>query len=417
MPDINSILRGLDRRLKGIYTAAYQQAIKNQEKAIEKLAAFDAAKFPNATADELRKARQNYTWQVQRTTGIADSIAKEIAQSGQTAAKMIEGARLGIYRESYKGALYSIDRQLGYRVSWSIYDMNQLAALLGESERAPFTQIAYRRLGSDTRIVRRLQNELSQAVILGEGIPKINRRIRDVARMSHRHAQRIARTETLRVANQGRMLGFYQARDNYGIQMRKKWIATNDERTRPDHARMDGEVVDLDEVFSNGLMQPGDPLGPPEQVINCRCAVVAVVKWVGSGSALEKSGNDGIINFGGERMNILPNAENAIIPIEKLIDYSLNPDREPNKAMAFQKALGYNQSNADSLAENILSNLTHFDAVEKTDNGYGKRYDVLMRLIGANERAANVKTAWIVDRETRQTRLISTYVTKKRVKE
>jgi len=132
---------------------------------------------------------------------------------------------------------------------------------------------------------------------------------------------------------------------------------------------------------------------------------------------VEKRDDSGIMSTGGERMNLLPNAESAVIPDEKLNGYALNPEREPNKAKAFQEALGYNLSNSDSLKDNIRSHLLNFEAIEKPDNGYGKRYDILMTLTGANGRTANVKTAWIVDKKTGETRLISTYVTKKRFKE
>lgn len=38
---------------------------------------------------------------------------------------------------------------------------------------------------------------------------------------------------------------------------------------------------------------------------------------------------------------------------------------------------------------------------------------VLITLIGENKKIANVKTAWIIDKETGETRLTSAYVTSK----
>ena len=136
---------------------------------------------------------------------------------------------------------------------------------------------AYGKLGENKVIVQRLQNTLTQAVLNGESIPKIATRIKAVAETNRRQAVTIARTETTRVVNQGRMTGFTQARDQHGIKMKKRWIATADARTRPDHVYLDGETAELDEPFSNGLMQPGDVNGPPEQVVNCRCVTVGVL--------------------------------------------------------------------------------------------------------------------------------------------
>jgi len=116
-------------------------------------------------------------------------------------------------------------------------------------------------------------------------------------------------------------------------------------------------------------------------------------------------------------MSILPNADKVIIPEPKIKDYVLNFEREPNKATAFRDALGYDLSNADALIDNIRKNVKNFKAFEKPDNGYGMRYEVIMTLIGENGKTANVKTAWIIDSCTEETRLTSVYVTKKRLRE
>ena len=295
MPDeaanqTNKRMRDLDRRLKYIYSEAQNTAIKNQAKAIEKLAAFDPTKYPDMSAEQIRAVQLNYARQVERTTGIVNNIAAEIAKTAETAKKIIDGERLNVYGINYHGTLSSIDSQLGFDVDWSLYDKNQLRAIL-DGEQQPFGMIkgketynrskkmyerAVKHLGDNKKIVSRLQNELAQSVILGESVPKIATRIKKVGEMSRRQAVTIARTEVMRVANQGRMLGFEQAAD-MGIEMDKQWIATLDNRTRDSHADMHGEKAELDKPFSNGLMQPGDANGAPKETINCRCTVTSVL--------------------------------------------------------------------------------------------------------------------------------------------
>lgn len=63
-----------------------------------------------------------------------------------------------------------------------------------------------------------------------------------------------------------------------GIKVRKRWVATKDERTRASHADLDGEIVDYDKPFSNDLMYPGDPSGPAVEVYNCRCTTAYAEK-------------------------------------------------------------------------------------------------------------------------------------------
>jgi uncharacterized protein with gpF-like domain len=78
----------------------------------------------------------------------------------------------------------------------------------------------------------------------------------------------IARTEVHNATQFGTVEGYKQA----GFTM-KIWVAVLDGATRDSHASVDGEEVPIDATFSNGLMFPGDPKGPAEEVINCRCVV------------------------------------------------------------------------------------------------------------------------------------------------
>ncbi len=111
----------------------------------------------------------------------------------------------------------------------------------------------------------------------------------------------------------------------------------------------------------------------------------------------------------------LPNYKNAIIPKEKFTKYALdmNNPKGRNKAIAFEEALGYNINNANKLINNIRKNIDKFNAVKKEDKGFGQRYEILMTLVGENKKIANVKTGWIIDKETQETRLTSVYVTQK----
>jgi len=114
-------------------------------------------------------------------------------------------------------------------------------------------------------------------------------------------------------------------------------------------------------------------------------------------------------------LNVLPNTDKAIIPVEKFTEYALDPVKGKGKAFAFERALGYNIFNADALIANIRRNLKNFEAKPKGDNGYGLKYEILMLLIGENKKSANVLTSWIVEHSGGKTRLTSAYVTKGRL--
>ena len=103
----------------------------------------------------------------------------------------------------------------------------------------------------------------------------------------------------------------------------------------------------------------------------------------------------------------------AKIPEEKFTKYALNPDKAPDKAQAFESALGYNLENVDKLIKNIQEHIDESKFVSKGDKGYGMLYEYVMSLTGENGKTANVLTAWI--ESDGEKRLTSAYVTKKKV--
>jgi len=55
---------------------------------------------------------------------------------------------------------------------------------------------------------------------------------------------------------------------------RKRWLTEKDERVRRTHNLVDGDTLPVNVPFLVGgypMMHPGDPLGPPDEVLNCRC--------------------------------------------------------------------------------------------------------------------------------------------------
>ena len=115
-------------------------------------------------------------------------------------------------------------------------------------------------------------------------------------------------------------------------------------------------------------------------------------------------------------MNILPMADNVVIPIEKFTKYALDPRGDYDKHIAFKRALGYTLDNYQDLIENIKSNIKNFHATPKSDDGHGMRYEVIMQLTGANGKTASVLTAWIDDVVKGEMRLINAYVDRRKGK-
>jgi len=132
-----------------------------------------------------------------------------------------------------------------------------------------------------SRIVRELELGLRE----GESIPDLADRIRPILTASGtdlwpNRATTIARTETIGAVNAGAYFAALRDAEREGDPAPMKvWLATEDTRTRPTHRRADGQRTLLSEPFHVGvgrLQFPGDPTGPPQEVINCRCTFLPV---------------------------------------------------------------------------------------------------------------------------------------------
>lgn len=94
-------------------------------------------------------------------------------------------------------------------------------------------------------------------------------------------AMTVARTETMGAVNAGIYRGAQiEAEQRGDVAPFKQWLSTEDMRTRPTHVAADQQRTLLSEPFVVGgarLLFPGDPRGPAQEVINCRCSMLPVV--------------------------------------------------------------------------------------------------------------------------------------------
>lgn len=110
---------------------------------------------------------------------------------------------------------------------------------------------------------------------------------------------------------------------------------------------------------------------------------------------------------------LLPNLERAIVPIEKLSDYALNPDhpRGKDKAKVFKAVLGIERQHAAVLAEIIRGSLHRALAVERTSDEHGHSWTTYHEIFGVNARAAIVTVGWkFATGEPEVPKLISCYI-------
>lgn len=115
----------------------------------------------------------------------------------------------------------------------------------------------------------------------GKSIPSDILRKMDNAMMNRAlqvRAETIARTESMQALHIGQQEAYQQAIDQNLVEpdeIVRVWESSGDGRTRDSHEEMNGQEVGWDEDFVTPsgihLAFPGDPDGPAEEIINCRC--------------------------------------------------------------------------------------------------------------------------------------------------
>ena len=172
-----------------------------------------------------------------------------------------------------------LDRAAGSRVGGLIGLTGQQssAVALARQELSSGEIGAMRNYLARARRDRRFDKTVLAAIEVEKPIPA-----EMVTRITGRYADRLlqlrgevlARTETLTALNRASVEAMNQAIDtgaiNAGV-VTKVWRTARDNRVRDSHAELDGQTAPIDGVFANGLAYPGDPSGPPEEIINCRC--------------------------------------------------------------------------------------------------------------------------------------------------
>lgn len=106
---------------------------------------------------------------------------------------------------------------------------------------------------------------------------------------------------------------------------------------------------------------------------------------------------------------LLPNADQAIIPAGKLLDYLLDESHKDNKGKArVLAALGYTRRNWELLAHDLREQHLTKDAMSGRVTRGGQTYLIVARLQGPTG-SANMKSVWQIDFGSDVPRLLSVY--------
>ena len=307
----------LEHRIRRVFREASDDLAMKQQSFVEGHERRDAKYRAQVEAGMLSKADyqawmrgqvfQGEQWEYKR-----GQLARILVNADEIAANLINTGKLEIFADNADHMLFSIEKNMHIDTPFGLFNREAVARILlenpdmlpranpaedddgdaeaaairrrlmGEKGWAYFSEIKAlppRNAVDEKRDFAYyneiIQNAVIQGILQGETINDIALRItREAGEKAFNNARRNARTAYTCAQNAGSLYTMRRARDELGLKLQKRWMATLDDRTRDAHADLDGQVRDIDEPFDSMLgeiMYPGDMDADPANVWNCRC--------------------------------------------------------------------------------------------------------------------------------------------------
>lgn len=276
----DKLLAQMESKINSIYR---QAAKEMEQKAADRLANFatqdekwlkklDAGEVTEKQYEDWRKREllMNFHY-----ANMYSELSERVLMADQIAAAYINGQLPNVYmiNRNFFAAEFS---KLDALSSWELIDENTVKALITSDK----TLLPYMRVNGarvERWVTKQINSQVLQGIVQGESPYQIAARFKKVANMEKNAAVTNARTAVTSAENRGR-LDMMREAWNMGLHVKKGWLSAHDGRTRKSHLAVDGEFVEIEEEFSNGLLYPGDPDGDPEEVYNCRCTMIYEVE-------------------------------------------------------------------------------------------------------------------------------------------
>lgn len=291
-------LKALEHRISQVYKQAADEVTATIKAYFESFRKRDEEMHKQVDAGEITEEYYKQ-WRLaqigrgKRFEALRDQLAERYTKANETAIAYVNDLTPGIYSLNRNYAAYTIEQVAG-DIGFTIWDEQTVKRLIVEQlDVMPYypPKRALRR-GIDLAWGKKqITACVTSSILQGKSIKHMADDLQKrITTMSRDSAIRTARTAVTGAQNAGRM-DSYAAAEKMGIKVKKEWLATLDSRTRHSHAMLDGEKVDQDKKFSNGCRFPGDPQGPPGEIYNCRCTLVAALDGVDTSSAQRRARN------------------------------------------------------------------------------------------------------------------------------
>lgn len=280
-------LAELEKRIQDVYKQAHDELQKTVDAYFDAFWERDSKmraqlEAGEITADYYREWRLAQIGRGERFEALRDVMAERYTQANEVAVRYVNDTTPGIYALNHNYMAYTIERVAG-DIGFTLFDEQTVRRLIVEQPNLMPNYPAQKAIKRGIDLAwgkKQITASVTSGILQGHGVKQVADDLQKrIETMNRESAIRTARTALTGAENAGRLDGLGKARDR-GIDVQKEWVATMDGRTRHSHRMVDGEIVDQDKKFSNGLRYPGDPAGPGREVYNCRCTMIGALKGV-----------------------------------------------------------------------------------------------------------------------------------------
>lgn len=228
------------------------------------------------TQKEYNRWVAGQTFQGKQWTDKKEQIENTLYNANTIAINMVNDQKTNLFTFNANYQAYELEHGVGINFGFQLYDSATVARLIRtDPQILPMWKIDQPKdyVWNDHKVT----NAIRQGIIQGERLDQIAKRLSSgLAASNMSKMLTFARTGMTEAQNAGRQQRLKEA-EGLGIKVHKEWMATLDERTRWQHADLDGQKQLVDKPFKIGgyeIRYPGDPTAHPSMVYNCRCTLV-----------------------------------------------------------------------------------------------------------------------------------------------
>lgn len=212
-----------------------------------------------------------------RMTSLLEQLDKSIKELKQGLKTEINGHLESTGKIAYNELFYEYESK-NTAINFTMLKSEELKTII-ETPVANYKLSERLNDGVAERLKSNIKSELIRVFLLGYSYKQTAARLAELGYSSYRRALNITRTEAGRVQAIARQKSQMEAM-KLGIEFEKEWISTLDNRTRSDHAKLDGQRVKPNEDFEVSGLKAKQPhmFGVAAEDCNCRCRTVSRLK-------------------------------------------------------------------------------------------------------------------------------------------